>query len=504
MRPITRLFSNILFLVFLAFPVLTWAAPMAESIRGIHLLNKLTFGIRPGDLEELDKTGVEAYIQKQLHPESIALPDEIQKQIANHKSVTQSPTQTFKDLVTIRKNDFSSKSKEDKKDAKKAFKQFTRQLLQEMMLLKINRMLTSPRQLEEVMADFWFNHFNVDSKKGSIGVLIGHYENEIRKHSLGKFRDLLDLTAHHPAMLLYLDNVLNTAPGTEPARKRKQGKKQKSTGINENYARELLELHTLGVGGGYTQNDVVALARILTGWTVALPRFSNGNSTTDSRGFFFNAARHDQGQKVLLGQTISSSGVKEGETALDLLAKHPSTAKFICRKLAIHFVSDSPPQSLIDRMSQTFTSTDGDIREVLKTLFASEEFWDQASYRAKFRTPIRYINAVLRATGKTIDKTIWFNKILNDWGMPLYGCQTPDGYETAKSKWLTPDAMVKRLSFATTLTQQKFAETAPIEAEQLLKNLNRIFSDETKKVIQDSGDRFDAALILGSPEMMYY
>ncbi len=315
------------------------------------------------------------------------------------------------------------------------------------------RAVESPRQLQEVMVDFWYNHFNVFAAKGLDHLWVGAYEEQaIRPYALGRFRDLLGATAHHPAMLFYLDNWQNTAPNSPGVRGKQQG-------LNENYARELMELHTLGVDGGYTQEDVIALARILTGWGLGRPRGRDINKG----GFFFDPKRHDFSDKVFLGQTIHGSGVAEGEEALDILARNPATARHISFELAQYFVADEPPSALVERLRKRFLDTDGDIRAVLDTLFHSPEFWDQKYYGNKFKTPYQYVVSAVRATDMKVVNVRPLYGMLMQLGMPLYGCLTPDGYKNTRDAWLNPDAMTRRIGFATALASGRLPLGQPVK-----------------------------------------
>jgi len=260
---------------------------------------------------------------------------------------------------------------------------------------KLLRAIYSTHQLRELLTDFWFNHFNIYLNKDADQYLVTAYERDvIRTHALGKFKDLLMATAQSSAMLFYLDNWLSVGPKSSAALAANKGKPGQATlGLNENYGREVMELHTLSVNGGYTQHDVTELARVLTGWTL--------QPLEQGAAFQFDPKRHDPGDKVILGQAISENGIKEGMQVLDLLAHHPNTAKFISKKLAMRFVADDPPRALVDRMAQKFLSTDGDIREVLRTMFKSPEFWSVKAYRAKIKTPFEFVISSLRATGPT-------------------------------------------------------------------------------------------------------
>jgi uncharacterized protein (DUF1800 family) len=358
---------------------------------------------------------------------------------------------------------------------------------------KLLRAVYSERQLEEVMADFWFNHFNVFIGKGADRYLVTSYERDvIRPHAMGKFEDLLVATAKSPAMLFYLDNWLSVGPDSDAAlgvprqsrywngRRRRfpasrtPQKKLKRSGLNENYGRELMELHTLGVNGGYTQADVTEVARVFTGWTLREPR--KGGE------FAFEPRLHEPGNKTILGHRIKSGGENEGMEVLHLLAHHPSTAKFVCSKLAMRFVSDNPPPALVDRMAQTFLKKDGDIREVLKTMLQSPEFWSSDAYRAKVKTPLEFVASAVRATGADVTDAMPLVRQLQSMGMPLYGMQPPTGYSMKADTWVNSSALLGRMNFGLALAAGKLkgvqldaAQPAnpPPDAEQTLAALEQ-------------------------------
>jgi uncharacterized protein (DUF1800 family) len=310
----------------------------------------------------------------------------------------------------------------------------------ELLQSKLLRAAYSERQLQEVMTDFWFNHFNVFIGKGADRYLVTAYERDvIRPHALGKFRDLLLATAKSPAMLWYLDNWQSVGPDSVAAARAKSNGKP-VPGLNENYAREVMELHTLGVDGGYTQLDVTELARVLTGWTLEEPRLGGG--------YVFRPPRHEPGDKTVLGHTFHEDGEREGEAALALLAAQPATARFISTKLAQRFVSDTPPDSLVDAMAKTFLQSDGDIRAVLQTMLSAPEFWDRREVRSKVKTPLEFAVSALRATGADIARTQSVNDALNRMGMPLYGAQPPTGYPMRAESWVNSGALLSRMNFA--------------------------------------------------------
>jgi uncharacterized protein (DUF1800 family) len=308
----------------------------------------------------------------------------------------------------------------------------------ELQQTKLVRDVYSERQLLEVMTDFWFNHFNVFLYKNQCSYYTTAYERDvIRPHALGKFYDLLVATAQSPAMLMYLDNWLSIGPHSPAA--------GKNGGLNENYAREVMELHTLGVDGGYTQADVTELARILTGWTIANP--------DDGGQFQFDARRHEPGVKTFLGERIYESGVDEGVKALEILAHRPSTAKFISRGIAVRFVSDDPPQALVDRMAAKFESTDGDIREVLRAMIRSPEFWSPQEYGTKMKTPLDFVVSAVRASGANVVSPDSLVDNLSGMGMQPYGMAVPTGYSMKSAQWDNEGGLLARMNFSTALTQ---------------------------------------------------
>lgn len=465
----------------------------AESVNPkiLHLVNRISFGASPGELERVRSIGVDRYLQEQLHPETIPESQTLSNQLSQLETLQLSPMERLQQYSKAQ-NQASPLTPEQLQANRKT----ANLILQQAAQARILRDVETPRQLEAVITDFWFNHFNVYANKGRDRVLVGSYEDAIRPHVFGRFRELLEATARHPAMLFYLDNWQNTAPDSPGAKGRFQG-------LNENYARELMELHTLGVDGGYTQQDVTTLARILTGW--GLSRLNQKNA--DSSGFYFDPKRHDFSDKVFLGQSIKGSGEAEVEQALDILAKSPATAHHISYQLAQYFVADRPPTSLVNRLTQRYLDTDGDIRSLLDTLFHSDEFWQASTYNSKFKTPYEYVISALRATGTKVENPRSINSALQPLGMPIYGCPTPDGYKNTQDAWLNPDAMTRRLSFATTIASGRLDRSQSTEAinpDQLTQTLGISFSEQTATAIATNPRSLRSALILGSPEFMHH
>jgi len=333
----------------------------------------------------------------------------------------------------------------------------------ELSQAKLLRAIYSQRQLEEVMTDFWFNHFNVFVDKGVDRLLLPTYEREvIRPHALGKFEDLLVATAKSPAMLFYLDNWLSVGPNSAQALglplhpdgrygryspRPRPNQNKRPSGLNENYGRELLELHNLSVNGGYSQRDVTEVAKVFTGWTIEKP-FAGGS-------FKFDPRMHEPGPKFVLGRRIKPKGEGEGLEVLHRLATSPQTAHFISLKLAERFVSDDPPQALVDRMAETFLKKKGDIREVLAVMFHSPEFWADTTYRAKVKTPLEFVASAVRATGAEVEDALPLAQQLNRMGMPLYGAQPPTGYSMKAETWVSSSSLLNRMNFALALTSDK-------------------------------------------------
>ncbi len=344
----------------------------------------------------------------------------------------------------------------DQRELVAALENPERLVVQELVDQRLTRDVYSTAQLQEVMTDFWLNHFNVYLRKNEATpyYLLSFERDVIRPLSLGKFEDLLEATAHSPAMLLYLDNAESIGPDSTAAERAKMAtarnpdkQKKAREGLNENYARELMELHTLGVNGGYTQADVTQLARILTGWTVERPQRGGG--------FEFDPNRHEPGTKKALGQKFKDQGELEGRELLHYLATRPATAQFISRKLAVRFVSDDPPQSLVDRLAKSYLSTGGDISAILKTLFHSPEFWSSSAYQAKVKTPLEYVISTVRASNSDVTNLRPLENALRTMGMPLYGCVPPTGYNWQASAWVSTGALVDRMNFALALASNR-------------------------------------------------
>jgi len=394
--------------------------PRGEELR---LLDRVTWGASPASARAFAAEGAARFLQQQLNPATEdRLPAEVQTQI-DAMTISQRPMAELATQLEQRRRDFRAITDgEERKLAQQAYQQELTRLGREAAARMLLRALYSPDQLREQMSWFWMNHFNVFQFKANLRALVADYEERaIRPHALGRFRDLLGATARHPAMLIYLDNARNAAHR-----------------LNENYARELMELHTLGVDGGYTQADVQELARILTGHSVS----------AGLGEFAFYPRRHDDGDKELLGRRIKARGAAELEEALDLLARHPSTARFVSRKLALYLAQDEPPAALVERMAQAFQASDGDIAAVLRTLFGSEFF--SASLGKKFKDPVHYLVSALRLAydERPIADTAPLIGALARMGEPLYARPTPDGYPLERAAWASSGQLATRFEVA--------------------------------------------------------
>jgi uncharacterized protein (DUF1800 family) len=393
--------------------------------------------------------------QPQFDPAAIASILALQPQPRVNRLASMQPEEFeafIKSLKPVQRQELNANLTPGQKQTIAALENPERLVAEELIAQRLTRDIYSSAQLQEVMTDFWFNHFNVYLRKNEQMpyYLVSYERDTIRPRSMGKFEDLLEAVAHSPAMLVYLDNAQSIGPDSIAAQRAGQAafrlaaaKRPAPQGLNENYARELMELHTVGVNGGYTQADVIQAARVLTGWTIDRPLYDGQ--------FTFNPNRHEPGTKKVLGQKIKDHGEMEGHELLHLLATRPATAQFISRKLAIRFASDDPPQALVDRMAKTYLSSGGDISAVLKTLFHSPEFWSTSTYRAKVKTPLEFVVSAARASDASIDNLLPLANTLRQLGMPLYGAIPPTGYKWDAADWVSTGALVDRMNFALNL-----------------------------------------------------
>ncbi len=372
--------------------------------------------------------------------------------------------------------------------------------VQELFAERLARDIYSNAQLQEVMTDFWLNHFNIYLRKNEQMpyYLVSYERDVIRPLALGKFEDLLEAVAHSPAMLIYLDNAQSMGPDSMAAERnamnaarRPGAKKQAPEGLNENYARELMELHTVGVNGGYTQADVTQVARVLTGWTVDRPQFGGG--------YIFAAPRHEPGKKIVMGEKFKENGEMEGRQLLHFLATRPATAQFISRKLAIRFVGDDPPQALVDRMAKSYLSSGGDIPAVLRTLYHSPEFWAASDFRSKVKTPMEFVVSAARASNADIQNYQPLVNALRQMGMPLYGCIPPVGYKWDAADWVSTGALVDRMNFALSLAANRFPGITVVWAPEL--DVNTLMNDTSSQQVIPTAEseetRLEPMLVAG-------
>ncbi len=606
---IARRASALLTLLALVAPLFVWnasaqrqppSAPakrLSEEQRILHVLNRLGFGARPGDVERVRAMGLDSYIRQQLQPESIPdgvaeskvkqlpalqmttaelyakypqpgallrimerrgeLPPELEAARAARQQQQQNavkPSAAEADKAAGDKampSDDVAVGERNNNAARRALRdyyeknnlQLPQRIIAELQGSRILRAVYSERQLQEVLVDFWANHFNVFAQKGADRWLLVAYDRDtVRPNTLGKFKDLLRETAQSPAMLFYLDNFQSVSPnangnnrlggqramqnrplldllmGRRAANRRAQAESMKQPGeaakeqpaqrrmrrgINENYARELMELHTLGVDGGYTQKDVQEVARCFTGWTIMAPRGYrsaalnqlNGrtNLAADAGEFYFNARLHDDGEKTVLGHKIpAGGGIKDGLMVLDILARHPSTAKFIATKLARRFVADNPSPALVERVAAAFTKSDGDIRETLRTLLAAPEFNSPEAYRAKIKTPFELVVSSIRTLGGDTNGSPAIHQWIARMGEPLYGFQAPTGYPDVAENWVNTGALLERLNFSLALASNRIPGTRV--------NLERFFADANVGGTVDKArlmDRFLSVIVQG-------
>ena len=542
-----------------------------EDQRILHVLNRLGFGARPGDVARVKAMGLDNYINQQLNPQKISdsvaeakvkelaalnlstaelyekypQPGLLLRQLERHgelpaeladardsrvkANANVAPGQpkngsAMSDAAGNEKQDADKNLNADPRDNQKYREalrayylknglQLPQRISAELQASRILRAVYSERQLQEVMVDFWTNHFNVFAGKGADRWLLVSYDRDtIRPHAMGKFSDLLLATAQSPAMLFYLDNFQSVSPNAQlgegnrlgaqrgplarllmgrrgndspqvridnnPEQPRPQQRARR--GINENYARELMELHTLGVDGGYTQKDVQEVARCFTGWTIFAPRGGGAATQAMLNGpradmlrenagrFFFNPRAHDDGEKVVLGHKIpAGGGIKDGLTVLDILAHHSATAKFIATKLVRHFVSDNPPAALVDRVAGVFAKSDGDIRETLQAIFFSPEFNSPQAYRSKVKRPFELTISAIRTLGAETNGGPQLHQWIARMGEPLYGFQTPNGYSDTAESWVNTGGLLERLNFGLTLASNRIPGTR-VDLKQLL------------------------------------
>ena len=570
---------------------------LSEDQRITHVLNRIGFGARPGDVERVRAVGIQKYIEQQLQPSQIS--DEVaEAKVKNLSTLTMTTAQLYekypqpgqilrqlqrrgemadeaansrdnqnRETAPEKPNESEAMPRPEQPDSnpnaagrnqenRRAIREYyaangllrPQRIIAELQASRILRATYSERQLQEVLVDFWTNHFNVFSGKGADRWLLISYDRDtIRPNTLGKFHDLLVATAQSPAMLFYLDNFQSVSPNMQATQRRRlddggfaglfgrRGNRrgdieQRSVsrnpnnspdradlpqrpanaqrprrGINENYARELMELHTLGVDGGYTQKDVQEVARCFTGWTIFAPRGGGAarammnerraEMLRENAGrFFFNERAHDDGEKTVLGHKIpAGGGMNDGLRVLDILSRHPATAKFIATKLTRYFVSDTPPPALIDRVAAAFTKSDGDIRETLRAIFFSPEFNSAASYRAKVKRPFELAISSLRTLGAETNGGPQLHQWITRMGEPLYGFQTPNGYSDSAESWVNTGGLLERLNFCLALASNRIPGTR-VDLKRFAGGTDAVSNPDKVKVM----DRFLEIIVSGN------
>jgi uncharacterized protein (DUF1800 family) len=476
---------------------------MSTDAALVHVLRRVTYGPRPGDLERVKAVGLAAWLERQLQPERIddsgverdlaALPT-LGMSIAELQRAYPRPDPAMREKLA--RGDMSPREMREQYPMDKR----PARIVGELQTARMLRAVATERQLQEVMVDFWLNHFNVFAGKGELRWYLTDWERTvIRPHALGRFPALLRASARHPAMLFYLDNWLSTRPNWVV---RGGPNKGRLAGLNENYARELMELHTLGVDGGYTQRDVTEVARAFTGWTIDRPR-------QDAR-FVFRSATHDYGPKVVLGRTIQGGGERDGEAILDMLARHPSTARFLAGKLVRRFVADDPPPALVERVAARYQETNGDIRAMLRVIFASPEFLAPDAVGAKIKKPTEFVVSAVRAVGATPDARGAFAlaRASAEIGEGLYEAQPPTGYPDRAEAWVNPGTLLARMNFALALTEGRVPGVR-VDVEALVAGADRQRPDAVLErllaalIHGETGAGTRAVLVaqLGAPEI---
>jgi len=518
-------------------PTLTAVTPATRRVGALssdervrHVLNRLAFGPRPGDEAAVRAIGVERWIARQLEPDSIAdgdvdtvlahfpttslaLADAAQlyaRPAALRAAPHRDPTPRLP-MTPCADRSATTLAHLEARDDSLVLTQAERagsRLLTDLQATKLARAVVSRRQLQEVMVDFWENHFSVYSGKGPERYLLLPFDRDvIRPHALGRFHELLVAVARSPAMLYYLDNWQSAAEPERPTlAQRGRGARR---GINENFGRELLELHTLGVDGGYTQQDVIEVARAFTGWTIEDPERVGR--------FVFRPELHDAGPKLVLGDSLPAGrGVEDGEAVLTLLAQHPATARFIATKLVRRFVSDTPPGGLVKRAARTFRDSGGDIRAVLRTIFSSREFFSRAAYRAKIKSPFELVASALRGLGAAADTTPRTAQLVAQLGEPLYGHDAPNGYPETGRPWLGSGAVLGRINLGLALaagqapgvTVSRWLKQVGVEREPYARQVDAIVAEllggpvpaELRALVQRGDATTTVGLVLGSPD----
>lgn len=470
------------------------SAPLSQEQKIIHFLNRTSFGPTREEVARVNRIGMRPYLDEQLRPETID-DNLVEEKLAGLKTMRLSS----RELIELYPPPRVARQQANQQGMMaRQEMQAPRMIIFELQQARLLRSIYSQRQLFEVTVDFWSNHFNVFSAKGADRWLTTAYDRDtIRPHALGKFKDILLATAKSPAMLFYLDNWMSASPDSPGARF--AGANNRRRGLNENYARELMELHTVGVDGGYTQKDVIEVARCFTGWTMRQPRGEGG--------FYFEPRIHDNGEKTVMGTRIlAGGGMDDGLRVIDLLASHPATAQFIALKLARRFIADEPPSAIVNKAADAFRQSDGDIPTVLKTLIDSPDFFAPEFYLAKVKKPLEFVASALRATGAETQITHQLLRYVGRMGEPLFLAQPPTGFPDVASSWISPDMLLTRMNFAADLVSNRLpgSRVAPNRLKDKDAFLRLVAPDglspATRAVLAESEGQQAIALVMAAPE----
>jgi uncharacterized protein (DUF1800 family) len=469
---------------------------MGEAL-ALHALQRLSWGPRSGEVQACAQQSLSGWLEAQLNPQHLPESEVLLERLQGYETLRRRHAPVLAEFATAQARALAAqRTPEERQQSARDVTALVQRVQGEARRARILRAVHSERQLQEVLVAFWFNHFNVFAGKESVRVTAGYFEAEaIRPHVFGRFRDLLGASARHPAMLNYLDNWQSVAPGfrfpaAAQAAAQAQGGFILPRGLNENYARELLELHTLGVDGGYVQADVTAVARAFTGWS-----FDRRNPGSQD-AFRFYPARHDASAKTVLGKTVQGQGQAQGDWVLDLLARHPATARRISTKLARHFVSETPSEALLQQLTLVFLQTDGDLRALMRALIMSDAFSDPANFGARYKAPDRFVISAVRACGLSAPDPVLMAGAMAGMGMPILLCPTPDGWPDMRSAWLTPEGLRLRTEFSARLATQVSQSTRALTLPGL--------SEPTRAVLEAQPAQHRLALALASPDFSRY
>lgn len=474
------------------------AQALSPEALALQAVERLSYGPTPGEVERVRAMGAQAYIDQQMSPQSLPEPPALTERLAALPTVSMDTVQLFRTYGP--KGPGGPRARATDEEIKAA-REKAMVIGREAAEAKLWRALLSPRQLEERLCEFWYNHFNIPASKGLTHLWVGSFEREaIRPYVFGRFEDMLVAVTRHPAMLIHLENWQSASPDSQTG-------KGAQRPLVDLHARELLTSHTMGQDVRLKAQDVNALALMLAGWSIGAPR-----SSQDVNGFVFDERRHDMKDKTFLGQTIKGSGVGEGLEALRLLAAHPDTARNVSAKLARFFVGEDVPKPMIDALAKVYLDTGGDLKAVLKSLFASPEFAGQKYAGNKFKSPLRYLTGIVRAAGRPVTEVRSLAEHLEWLAMPLYDAPGVSGYKDGRDAWLGAGDLLKRLNLAIEASQgalpcwasSTYAPPFPLDAQALAKTMGVAVSPNTSQAMESAKPEFKAAVLLGAPEGQYY